>query len=655
MNLPNYGCRPMNDEPDESSGPPNPAFDPNRQRLDIQIGGFVQSNDAIYRVTQVLDFESVIGANVETGRSTPLRIGDLRQVSEAKSVDKDSHQDLADIGDEDWKIAEQRFAAIKPLLHDSFIGRQEVESRAKEIGVDAATLYRWIQKYSAIGVVSALIPKKRGWKEGKSRIPEFSDKVIEEVIRDFYLTPQRPTDTKTVSEVLRRCQQRGIKPPHPTTIRARLAKVTEKERLRGRGYKEKAKNKFMPAAGSFPDADYPLAVVQIDHTPADIILVDDVYRKPIGRPWISLAMDIDSRMVTGYYLSFDTPSETSVAMCVAHSILQKDEWLVLHKVDAKWPVWGIPKKIYVDNGADFRSNNFQQSCLMYGITLEFRPVKQPRYGGHIERVLGTLLREIHDLPGTTFSSIKDKDGYDSEKQAVMTKSEFETWLVTYICKVYHQKLHSGIGMSPLRKWEIGIFGNGETQGVGLPAVPADRLTILLDFLPSFRRTVQTFGVTIDGLTYYADVLRHWINAEDPEHHGKKREFIFRRDPRDISALWFFDPDLKQYFKVPFADQALPSMSIWEYKLVREKLKRDGANSVNEHQILHAVTELRNHVEESKEKSKKARRMSQRRKEHEKKISPAAPLVSQPARIPAFSQPSVDELGDGDIEAFGDIA
>lgn len=640
---------------DEKNEIPNPAFEPARQHLDIQVGSFVQSNDAVCRIAQVLDFETVIGIEVESGRSIPLRVGDLRPVTEAKPADADSHRDLADIADEDWKVAEQRFAAIKPLVHETFLGRQEVERRAKEVGVNVATLYRWLQKYKAMGVVSALISKKRGWKEGKSRIPVFADEVIEGVIKDFYLTTQRPTATKAVTEVLRRCQQRGIEAPHPTTIRARLAKVTEKERLRGRGFKEKAKNKFLPAAGSFPNADFPLAVVQIDHTPADIILVDDIYRKPIGRPWITLAMDVHSRMVTGYYLSFDPPSETSVAMCVAHAILPKDEWLILHKVESKWPVWGIPKTIHVDNGADFRSNNFQQSCLMYGINLEFRPVKQPRYGGHIERVLGTLLREIHDLPGTTFSSIKDKEGYDSEKEAVMTKSEFETWLVTLICKVYHQKLHSSIGMSPQRKWEIGIFGNAEIQGIGLPSVPANRLTILLDFLPSFRRTVQTFGVTIDGITYYADVLRQWINAGDPDNPSKKREFIFRRDPRDISTVWFFDPDLKQYFKVPFADQSLPSISIWEYQQAREMLKREGAKSVNEHQILHAITELRNRVEESKEKTKKARRMSQRRKEHEKKVSPAAPLPNQPARTLPALQPLISGLIDGDIDAFGDIA
>lgn len=634
---------------------PNPAFEANRQRIDIQVDRFVQSGESVYRIVQVLDFESVIGVEVHTGRSVPLRVGDLQMVKESEVSPFAAFRDIDDIADDDWKIATKRYAAIQPLLREGMIGRKEVECRAKEVGISAGTLYRWLKRYNACGVTSALIPQKRGWKEGNIRIPLFAEKVVDEVINGYYLTPQRNSVQKTVLEVRRVCLERGIVPPHPNTIRARIARVNEKLRLRGRGHKEKAKNKFFPAAGKFPNADFPLSVVQIDHTPADIILVDDKYRKPIGRPWITLAIDVYSRMIVGYYLSFDPPSETSVAMCVAHAVLPKDEWLMLHKVDAKWPVWGIPKTIHVDNGPDFRSSNFRQSCLMHGIHLEFRPVKQPRYGGHIERMLGTLLKEMHGVPGTTFSSVKDRDGYDSEKKAVMTKSEFETWLVTLICKVYHQRLHAGIGMPPLRQWEIGIFGNAEVQGCGVPPRPVDRLTILLDFLPSFRRTVQTFGVTIEGMTYYSEALRPWINSTDPDHPKQKREFIFRRDPRDISTLWFYDPVIKQYFQIPFADLAMPSMSMWEHHQVKEKLKRDGVSNINEREILLGITEMRTQIKESEEKTKKARRMSQRRKEHERKISPAHPIPSASPPSAPMSLPQDTALLDDDIPSFGDIA
>lgn len=628
------------------------VIEPSRQRLVINVGTYVKKGDVVYRIAQVLDFESVIGIEVESGRSVPLPILDLRPV---EKIDPATHHDIAEIADADWQEAERRYAAIYPLIDKYVVGRAEADKRAVEVGVDTATLYRWLQRYRASGSVLALIPQKRGWKTGKGRIPAFAEAVIEEVVCDFYLTPQRPTAQKAVIEVLRRCRERGIDPPSPGTIRARLNRIPERDRLRGRGYKEKAKNKFLPAAGSFPNADFPLAVLQIDHTPADIILVDDVHRKPIGRPWITLAIDVYSRMIAGYYLSFDPPSETSVAMCVAHAILPKEDWLLLHKVDAEWPVWGIPRTIHVDNGPDFRSDNFRQSCLAYGINLEFRPVKQPRYGGHIERALGSLLKEMHDLPGTTFSSVKDKEGYDPEKHAVMTKSELEEWLVTLICKVYHERLHTGIGMSPRKKWEIGIFGNAETQGIGLPPRPADRLSVLLDFLPSFRRTVQTFGVTIDGITYYAEALRPWINAEDQGNPGKKREFVFRRDPRDISAIWFRDPKLGQYFKIPFADQSLSSMSFWEYEQAKERLRKEGVKSINEAQILRAITELRSKVDESKEKTKKARRQAQRRAEHEKKLSPATPLRSESKPAYQEQKPTVGGLLEDGFDGFGDIA
>ncbi|WP_033929966.1 Mu transposase C-terminal domain-containing protein [Vibrio cholerae] len=632
----------------------NESFEPRRGKVNIEIDALVQRDGAIYRIVQILDFESVIAVDVETGRTVPLRIGELRNIQESISTHSHSEtlQDLSDIADEDWQVAQKRYAAIRPLIGQLYIGREGAERRAKEVGINVATLYRWLKRFNAYGSVTALLPMKRGWKEGNQRISKEADDIIHQVIRDYYLTPQRPTVKKTVIEVFRRCNERGIQSPSHMTIRSRITRVSEKDRLRARGFREKALNKFSPVPGSFPNADYPLAVVQIDHTPADIILVDDLYRKPIGRPWITLAVDVHTRMVVGYYLSFDPPSETSVGMCVANSILPKEEWLLLHNVDTQWPVWGIPNTIHVDNGADFRSNNFQRSCLAYGINLEFRPVRQPRYGGHIERLLGTLLREIHDLPGTTFSSIKDREGYDAEKHASMTKSEFETWLVTLICKVYHQRLHSSIGMSPMRKWEIGIFGNNQVQGIGLPPRPSDRMTALLDFLPSFRRTVQTFGVTIDGMRYYAEALRPWIGSKDLET-GNKLDLLFRRDPRDISSIWFFDPDIKQYFKIPFADQAIPPMSIWEYQQAREKLKREGIDSVNEHQVLRSITELRAQVDEAKEKSKKARRQAQRRKEHEKNLIQNKTLAAQ--KVAPSSSEKLNGLIEGDIEIFGDIA
>ncbi|MCR2830274.1 DDE-type integrase/transposase/recombinase [Acidithiobacillus ferrooxidans] len=620
--------------------------DSGRQTIRPIPGSMAVSDGAVYRITEVIDFETIIGTDVESGRSASLRIADLAPVVDgSKKV-----QDIDSIADEYWKIAQERHAAIQPLIGQFDVGRREVEARAQEVGVNFTTLYRWLKRYRDAGTLDSLMPEKRGVRKGARKISAHAEQIIQHVIDELYLTVQRPSVQKVVLEVRRRCKEAQLpEVPHPNTIRARVSEISERDSLRKRGYREKAKNKFTPVPGQFPNADYPLAVVQIDHTPADIILVDDIYRKPIGRPTVTMAIDVFSRMVVGYYLSFDAPSITSVGMCVAHAILPKEDWLVLHNVDATWPVSGLMTTIHVDNGSDFRSESFRNSCAMYNIRLEYRPVKQARFGGHIERLLGTFLKEFHGLPGTTFSSIKERDEYDSEKHATMTKSEFETWLVTLICKVYHKRIHSGIGMTPEKKWELGIFGDEDTPGRGLSSIPADREVLLLDFLPMFRRTIQADGVSIDGLTYYADVIRQWINADDPDKPGTKRQFIFRRDPRDISIIWFHDPDLGMYFRIPFADQSMPSMSIWEYTLAAKRARQNGMKSMNETMVLQALNDLRQQVDSSSEKTKKARRQQQRRKEHSKKVSPSRPLAAKTLEkatpVPALLEGVVKPLDD----------
>jgi hypothetical protein len=42
--------------------------------------------------------------------------------------------------------------------------------------------------------------------------------------------------------------------------------------------------------------------------------------------------------------------------------------------------------------------------------------------------------------------------------------------------------------------------------------------------------------------YYRDVLRRFIGASEDGH---KRSFVFRRDPRDISTIYFWDPEVGQ--------------------------------------------------------------------------------------------------------------
>jgi putative transposase len=208
-----------------------------------------------------------------------------------------------------------------------------------------------------------------------------------------------------------------------------------------------------------------LDVVQIDHTLLDIMLVDEKHRKPIKRPWLTLTFDICSRMVTGIYSSIDPPGAMSTGLCIAHSILPKEEWLSGFGSDAQWPVWGKMAALHGDNA--FRMKMLKVACKDHKIDLTWRPVKNPKFGGHIERWCGTLAQAIHSLPGTTFSNSKERGIYDSEAKAIFTPTEFNQWLIERIA-AYHAEEHSQLGMSPLDRYRIGIFkGTDKHPAVGL--------------------------------------------------------------------------------------------------------------------------------------------------------------------------------------------
>jgi hypothetical protein len=94
----------------------------------------------------------------------------------------------------------------------------------------------------------------------------------------------------------------------------------------------------------------PLDVVQIDHTPADVIVVDEHDRQPIGRPWLTLALDVASRAVLGFYVSLDAPSLVSVAMVLTNAVLLKATWLADRELDVPWPMAGPKEYLDAEDG-----------------------------------------------------------------------------------------------------------------------------------------------------------------------------------------------------------------------------------------------------------------------------------------------------------------
>lgn len=455
-------------------------------RFKVEPGAEVFVGERRYLIMALLDVDTMLAKEMATAVTERLFIKDLRPPP-APTVTP-AGGELLELSEEALMEARRRLAIVQPLLDAPRCGRQAVAERGAEYGLSVATLYRWLSDYRQTGLLSALLRKPRS-DIGESRLSAEQETLLQATIQDFYLTPERPSLRQTYHEVVRRCRTAGLPAPHYRTLRARLATLPAPTRHTHRLGKAAAPH-YTLLPGSFPGADWPYAVIQIDHTLLDIILVDAHYRLPIGRPWLTLAIDVFSRMVAGYDLSFEHPGALAVGLCLVSAILPKEPLLARYDIAASWPCRGLMDTVHSDNAKEFRGKMLRLACEEYGIAHAFRIVRQPQWGGHIERLLGTVLTELHRLPGTTFSQPPQRGEYPSEQAAILTLPELERWLLVFLCEEYRQREHSELKTSPLQRFKEGGLGTAERPGRGFAPLIADEDKLKLDFMPVVERTIQ---------------------------------------------------------------------------------------------------------------------------------------------------------------------
>jgi putative transposase len=352
----------------------------------------------------------------------------------------------------------------------------------------------------------------------------------------------------------------------------------------------------------------------------DIIVVDEANRLPIGRPWITLVFDVATRAVLGFHATLEAPSATSVAMALSMACLPKEKWLQAVDSAVVWPMHGLPDILHLDNGSEFHSEALRRGCERYGIRLAYRPKGKTYTGGHIERYLGTLMRRIHGIPGTTMSNVKERGSYPSEERSILTMKELEAWLALEIAGRYHNAIHRGIHSTPLAAWQKA------THNRPLPSLQHPE-EFALDFLPVISRTISRSGFHLFHIRYWDPLLAGLF----PE---PQRLFV-RYDPRNLAKVWVPIPGRGSYLPVPYADLCRPPISHSEQQAAMRVIKAAGRRTANEDAVFEAI-ELQRKIIERAKHSTRARRQQERRPGTGK--ASAATKVPEPQPVD-FSKPA----------------
>lgn len=495
------------------------------------------------------------------------------------------------------------------------VRRQMTEAFAEKFGVSRATAYRKVQYAAYYGTTAAMLRARRS-DANVSRHPPETWRLLDVALAELRFVPEKRTVPQIKSLLDGRLKAAGLPKISETVIYKRIAAKTHRDQLLLEGRKKEAENSYGMKVGHLPGADYPMAIVQADHSRCQVCFVDSEKRLPVGDAWLTTIIDCFSRMLLGFYVSFGAPSTLNFGLALARAFLPKEEFLEKMNVQGEWPCWGIPDLIHTDNGAELTGHMMQRARRRYRITLRRRPVATPQLGSHVESAFHTYLREHTTIEGTKFRNFQQKAQYDPAGHAMLTLDEFEQLFTEYIVNDYHLREHSGEGMqrrSPLQRWKAGLFdGDSGRIARGWPDKPVDPEKLRISLMPvAPNRIIRKGTISVQGNTYFSHDLADLGERTNVKGPKKGRSFDVRYDPRELSTVWVERGPDSDFIRAQFADITKAPRSLWEQKTRNKAIGRPA--EVYDDQRSESATKREALKQDAKKKTEKARRAAERTK------------------------------------------
>ena len=547
----------------------------------IVAGAVVDHAGGRWRVERLLGADAVILRNEagEVVSADPARIGFPDDI--ALTAPGSPRNELR-YTDAEWSEAARRLDLLTALACLPRRGRADVDRVGKELGVGRRHVFSLLRQVQAGAGITAFLPSR---KPRARRLDAAVEAIITHEIEQHYARANRPSLSSLCDEIGKRCRVAGLLPPSWRAVQARV-RATDQAWLTGRRQGPIAARSLRLLTGAHPGAAAPWQHVQIDSTPCDIRLVREDDRTVIGRPNATFAIDIFSRVVLGFSISLEVASTLTVATCLAHACLPKDDWLAKRDLpNVHWPVWGRPGTLEYDRGTENEARGIQRGLRRYGIHSKVRATGHPEQHGTIERLIGTMMRIVHGLPGTTWSNVNERGESEPDKQACLSLPELER-ILALVIDSYNHAAHAGIGDRPLDRY-LAYYRRPDLPDRERipPRLSADRL--LLDFLPFETRALTRCGIKLFRVDYSSVVLLPLWRRDNQQ----RVERIVVYDPRSLAQVWIVDETTGGYIAVPYRVPH-PDMTLAQSEEARRRLQALKAQDRTERRLFENLAEIR---------------------------------------------------------------
>ncbi|TPE44551.1 DDE-type integrase/transposase/recombinase [Maribrevibacterium harenarium] len=388
-------------------------------------------------------------------------------------------------------------------------------------------------------------------KGNRDRKCEFStEKFFEESI-DRFLKAERPSIASAYRLYEKQClihskgSLHSYRPMSKSSFYKRVEKLNSYEVAVKRFGKNKA-DILYSYKGKIVKPERIMQRVEIDHTPLDIILLDDETLTPIGRPYLTLLKDVYSGCLVGYHITFKAPQYASVAKAICNAILPKERSKQLWNID--WPCHGKIETLVTDNGAEFWSGPLEHLCYELGIHIQYNRPGQPWQKPYIERSFRTINDLfLVDLAGKTFSSIDARKNYNPVENSKIKFSNFIQAFEKWVAEVYNcspdtrnTKVPSVLWQEALEKMPPAELSN--SQILELPKLAGLKET----------RAIQPSGITYNNLRYDSEDLSDYRKRYLSMNRTSRT--TIKVDVDDLSHIYVYLPELEKYLTVPCVDQ-----------------------------------------------------------------------------------------------------
>ena len=437
------------------------------------------------------------------------------------------------------------------------------QAKAAELGVSVRTIKRWVAAVEQHGE-AGLAPSVRGTTVLERCDPRWVETALEVMVEhtDQSKPLRKAVLDRTRARVAARFGEGAVTIPGQSKAYQALDALERQHptfRLstkRNRDIAGRPREMFGRLRPTRP-GEY----VLMDTTRLDVFALD-----PVTLRWVncelSVAMDWYTRCILGMRL---TPVSTKAvdAAAVLFQAYRPPPVQAHWPKEAVWPEHGIPRSVLIDpaaidgpmaraagptlapetvvidHGKIYVSEHLRSVCARMGISIQPVRLRTGRDKGPIERFFRTLREDLlHALPGYKGPDLFSR-GEAPEREAFYYLDELLDRIRQWISATYHRTPHSSLldpGVPGLRMSPAQMFAHGIARA-GYIEVPRDKY-LALEFLDTKWRTIQPYGVEVDGRRYDGPGLYH-DGRLSPYAGGK---WPVQVNPDDIDHAYFRDLD-----------------------------------------------------------------------------------------------------------------